>query len=157
MASELILKELSRYQIGTYAYIIHRHALLRPDQEAFVYGSERITFSEFNARVNSLVHALQAMGVKKGDGIGILSWNCLDYVVVYGAAMKGGFVLSRFNPRLVAEELNYLINYSEVNTLFVGPELAEMANLLRPKLPRVKNIIAIEEPRPRGWYTSMTF
>jgi len=116
--SGLILKELSRYKIGTFADIIYRNALLYPNQEAFVCGTERITFSEFNARVNSLVHALQAMGVNKGDGIGILSRNCLDYVVVYGSAMKGGFILSRFNPRLGANELNYLINYSEVNAGF---------------------------------------
>jgi long-chain acyl-CoA synthetase len=152
MTSGLILKELSRYKIGTFAYIIHRHALLRPDKEAYVYGKERITYAEFNARVNRLVHALQAMGVNKGDGIGILSWNCLDYVVVYGAAMKGGFVLSRINPRLGADELNYLINYSEVNTLFVGPEFIEMVKSLRPQLPRVKIIISIEESVPNVPY-----
>jgi long-chain acyl-CoA synthetase len=147
-----ILKELSRYKIGTFAYIIRRHALLRSDKEAFVYGSERITYSEFNARVNSLVHALQAMGVNKGDSIGILSWNCLDYVIVYGAAMKGGFVLSRFNPRLSADELNYLINYSESNTLFVGPELVEMVESLRPQLPKVKNFVSLEGHAPNMTY-----
>jgi acyl-CoA synthetase (AMP-forming)/AMP-acid ligase II len=89
MAPRLILKELSRYQIGTYADIVYRNALLYPDQEAFVYGVERITFAEFNARVNSLIHALRSVGVKKGDRIGILSWNCLEYADVYGAAMKG--------------------------------------------------------------------
>jgi acyl-CoA synthetase (AMP-forming)/AMP-acid ligase II len=148
MLTRTILKELSRYQIGTFADIIHRHALLQPNQEAFVYGSERITFSEFNARVNSLIHALQAMGVKKGDVIGILSWNCLGYVEVYGAAMKGGFIASPFNPRLRERELEYLINYSEANSLFVGPELMEMANKLRPRLPKVKNFISLEASVP---------
>jgi len=128
--SGVILKELSRYKIGTFADIIYRNALLYPNQEVFVCGTERITFSEFNARVNSLVHALQAMGVNKGDGIGILSRNCLDYVVVYGSAMKGGFILSRFNPRLGADELDYLISYSKANTLFVGPELVEMVSFV---------------------------
>ena len=70
-----ILKELSRYKIGTYADIIYRNALMYPEREAFIYGKERITFSEFNARANSLIHALWAMGVKKGDVIGVLSWN----------------------------------------------------------------------------------
>ncbi len=154
MISGLILKELSRYKIGTYAHIIHRHALLRPDKVAFIYDKERITFSEFNDRVNSLVHALQAMGVNKGDGIGILSWNCLDYIVVYGSAMKGGFILSRFNPRLGTDETKYLINYSEVNTLFVGPEFVEIVNSLRPQLPKVKNIISIEERAPNMLYSN---
>jgi long-chain acyl-CoA synthetase len=140
-----VLQELSRYKIGTFAHIIHRHALLRPDKEAFVYGSERITYSEFNARANSLVHALQAMGVNKGDSIGILSWNCLDYLIAYGAAMKGGYILSRFNPRLGAEELNYLVNYSESNVLFVGPELFDVINSLRSQLTKVKNFVSLED------------
>lgn len=148
MATRNILRELSRYKIGTFAHIIHRHALLHPDQEAFVYGSERITFSEFNARVNSLIHALQAMEVKKGDLIGILSWNCLGYVEVYGAAMKGGFIASPFNPRLREQELEYLINYSGANSLFVGPELIDMANQLRSHLPKVKNFISFEASVP---------
>jgi len=152
MPKRNILSELSRYNLGTFAHIIHRHALLQPDKEAFVYGSKRITFSQYNARVNSLIHALQAMGVKKGDPIGILSWNCLGYVEVYGAAMKGGFITSPFNTRLKERELEYIINYSEANTLFVGPELIETVNQLRPRLPKVKNFISFETASPNMLY-----
>ncbi len=144
MPTGKILKELSRYKIGTFAYIIHRHSLLRPDAEAYVYGEERVTYAEFNARVNSLVHALQELGLSKGDPIGLLSWNCLEYAIVYGAAMKGGYLLSRFNPRLAQEELDYLINYSEVGTLFVGPELVAATTTLKPSLATVKNYISLE-------------
>ncbi|MBA7653635.1 Long-chain-fatty-acid--CoA ligase [subsurface metagenome] len=146
--AKYILRELCRYKIGTYADVIYRNALLYADQEAFIYGSERITFAEFNARVNSLIHALQAAGVKKGNVIGILSWNCLEYADVYGAAMKGGFIASPFNPRLQASELDYLINYSEANTLFVGPELVEIVNSLRSHLPKVKHFISFEGSAP---------
>ena len=83
MPANLILKELSRYKIGTYADIIYRNALLRADHEVFVYGAQRITFSQFNKRVNSLIAALYSLGLKKGDGIGILSWNCLEYTDIY--------------------------------------------------------------------------
>jgi long-chain acyl-CoA synthetase len=146
MEKKFLLKELSRYNINTYADIIYRNALLYPDREAFIYASERITFSEFNARANSLIHALSSLGVKKGDGIGVLSWNCLEYVDVYGAAMKGGVILSLFNPRLQANELDYMINYSEANTLFVGPELLDMANSLRPRISKIKHFISFEQP-----------
>jgi long-chain acyl-CoA synthetase len=144
MPEKKLLQELSRYQIGTFADIMYRNALIYPDEEAFIYGSERITFAEYNARVNSLIHALQAAGVKKGDVIGILSWNCLEYIDVYGAAMKGGFIASPFNPRLQENELDYLINYSEATALFVGPELVEVATALRPRLPTVKHFISFE-------------
>jgi long-chain acyl-CoA synthetase len=148
VSKRFVLKELSRYRIGSFADIIYRNALLYADEEAFAYASERTTFAGFNARVNSLIHALQSMGVKKGDVLGILSWNCLEYADVYGAAMKGGFIASPFNARLQANELDYLINYSEANTLFVGPELVETANSLRARLPNVKNFISLEGPAP---------
>jgi long-chain acyl-CoA synthetase len=148
MTSKLVLRELSRYKIGTYADIIYRNALIYPDREAFIYGSERVTFGEFNARVNSLIHALWSIGVNKGEGIGVLSWNCLEYADVFGAAQKGGFIISPINVRLQANELDRLINYSEVNTLFVGQELVELANSLRPRLPNVKNYISFGDSMP---------
>lgn len=42
MPTRNILRELCRYNIGTYADVICRNALLYPDQEAFVYGATRI-------------------------------------------------------------------------------------------------------------------
>jgi acyl-CoA synthetase (AMP-forming)/AMP-acid ligase II len=148
MTPRLLLKELSRYNIGTYADIIYRNALLYPDREALVAGAERVTFAEFNARVNSLICALRSMGVKKGDVVGVLSWNCLDYAYAFGAAMKGDLIISPFNCRLQADELDYLINYSEANTLFVGPEFVEMADRLRPRIPKIKNFISFEGSAP---------
>lgn len=142
MSKKFILQELSRYNTGIYADIIYRNALLYTDEMAIKCGDESITFGEFNDRINALIHALHSMDVKKGDVLGILSWNCLEYADVYGAAMKFGFISSPFNPRLKDDELDYLINYSECNTLFVGPELVEVVDRLRTRLPKVKNFIA---------------
>ncbi len=144
MTERLLLKELCRYNIGTFADIVYRNALLHADAEAFVYGSRRVTFSQFNEMVNRLIHALTALGVRKGDVLGILSWNCLEYAVVYGAAMKGGFIASPFNPRLNRDELEYLITYSTANTLFVGPELVDIVHSLRSSVGSVKHYISLE-------------
>jgi long-chain acyl-CoA synthetase len=143
MSTKLILKELCRYTRWTFADVIYRNALLHPDDEAFVCGTERITFSRFNARVNSMIHALNELGAKKGDCIGMLSWNCLEYPDVNGMAMKGGFIAAFFNPRLHEDELEYLINYSDARILFVGPELVSVVNGLRSRLPNVKHYISI--------------
>jgi len=148
MSERLLLKELSRYKVGTWADIIYRNALIYPDKEAFVYGDTRITYSQFNTRINKMIHALNKMGVKKGDVVGILSWSCLQFAEYYGISMKGGFIASPFNPRLQANELEYIINYSEANTLFVGPELFEMASSIRDKLPKIKNFISLESAGP---------
>jgi acyl-CoA synthetase (AMP-forming)/AMP-acid ligase II len=111
--------------LGTFADIIYRNAILYPDSEAFVRGAERVSFKDFNARVNRLVHGLDALGLRKGDIIGVLSWNQLEYLEVFGAAMKGGFVLAHFNPRLQAGELAHLVNDAGTKVLFLGPELVE--------------------------------
>jgi acyl-CoA synthetase (AMP-forming)/AMP-acid ligase II len=79
MLGKFTLRELSRYPLGTFADIIYRNAILYPENEAFVCGPVRRTFQEFNQRVNRLIHGLQALGIQKGEVIGILSWNQLEY------------------------------------------------------------------------------
>lgn len=148
MSDHLLLKELARYRIGTWADIIYRNALLYPDREAFLDGEKRVTYGGFNARVNRLVNALQSLGVRKGDMLGILCWNCLEVAEVYGAAMKGGFIASPYNPRLQSAELEYLVNYSGASVLFFGPEMADTVGTLRQRLPGVKHYITIEGTGP---------
>ena len=148
MSKTLVLKELSRYDTGTYADIIYRNAILYADEMAMKCGSESITFGQVNKRINSVIHALSSLGVKKGDVLGILSWNCLDYADVYGAAMKFGYISSPYNPRLQLDELEYLINYSEANTIFVGPHLIDLVNELKPRIPKVKHFISFEKSVP---------
>jgi len=67
---ENIMRESCRHNLGLIPDIILRNALFYPNQEAFVYGDRRVTFEEYNGRVNSLVHALHDLGVKKGDVLG---------------------------------------------------------------------------------------
>jgi long-chain acyl-CoA synthetase len=138
MSGKLVLRELSRYQLGTFADIIYRNAILYPDSEAFVCGSERISFKRFNERVNLLIHGLHALGIHKGDIIGILSWNQPEYPEVFGAAMKGGFVLAHFNPRLKAGELVHVINDAEPRVLFLGSELVETIARIRKQLSKIE-------------------
>ena len=134
--------------MGTYADLIYRNALLYPEESAFKCGPDLVTFSEYNSRVNRLIHALQSLGVRRGEVLGILSWNCLEYADVYGAAMKGGYIASPYNARLQSGEVDYLINYSEASTVFVGPELVETIDCLRSRLPKVRNLISFKGSFP---------
>ena len=63
MGKSFTLKELSRYQPGTFAEVIYRNAILYPDTEAFVCEEQRVTFQEFNKRSNRLANSLKK-GVK---------------------------------------------------------------------------------------------
>lgn len=140
----LILKELSKYDIGTYAEIVCRNALYYPDREVFACDGVRLTFSEYNSRINRLIRALLDLGLRKGDVIGVLSWNSLEYAEIYGAAMKGGFVVSPFNARLQQEELRSLIPYSEAKAVFVGREFVTMADKIRETIPDNPHWISVD-------------
>ncbi|MCK4790026.1 MAG: long-chain-fatty-acid--CoA ligase [Desulfobacteraceae bacterium] len=143
LTKKYLLQELCRYPLGTFANIVYRNAILFPDHEAFVCGSERISFKQFNARANRLIHGLHALGIQKGDIIGILSWNRLEYLEVFGAAMKGGFVLAHYNPRQQAGELVHLINDSEPRILFIGPECVETIDKIHNQLPKTILILVL--------------
>ena len=97
---EAILGASCRYKEGLLGDIILRNASFFPDRVAFIYGDQRITFGQYNKRVNGLIHALHDLGVKKGEVLGILSWNCIEYTYLFGAAEKGGFIVAPFNVRL---------------------------------------------------------
>ena len=141
MTNKYLLQELCRYPLGTFANIIYRNAVLYPDQEAFVCGTDRITFKNFNKRANRLVHGLHALGIQKSDMIGILSWNCLEYLEVFGGVMKGGFVLAHYNPRQHSRELIQMINDSEPRILFVGPRCIETISKIHKELPKTELIL----------------
>jgi len=145
---EAILKASCRYRVGLLGDIILRNASFFPDRLAFIYGDQRITFGQYNKRVNSLIHALRDLGIKKGEVLGILSWNCIEYTYAFGAAEKGGFIVAPFNVRLSKNEIDYLINDSETSVLFVGAEFGDLVDNLRPRIPRVKHFISLEGSLP---------
>ena len=147
MNDKLTLKELSRYELGTFADIIYRNAILYPDNEAFVCGSKRISFKYFNERANRLINGLKELKTQKGEVIGILSWNCLEYTEVFGAAMKGGYILAHFNPRLKDQELVHVINDSKARVLFIGPDLVEILKRIHKQLSHTKTIVAFGNAR----------
>ncbi len=151
MLDNYLLKALSRYNPETWADIIYRNSLLYPNKEAFVFEKERITFAEYNNRVNKLINALYRLNCRTGDVIGILSWNCLKFAEINGVAMKGGFIAAPFNPRLKDSELEFVINNSLAKTVFIGSELVDTVKSIRQRLPNVKHFICLE-----GAFTDMT-
>ena len=71
------------------ADVIRINAATYPQKIAFICQGEQPTFGEFSARVDRLVDSLYKSGVSKGDRIGILSSNRIEFAESYGAAEKG--------------------------------------------------------------------
>ena len=125
------------------ALVHRRNEKLYPNKLAVICGDRRVTFAELEARVNRLVNALLARGVRKGDRIAILAKNCVELFEVYGAAEKGGFIIVPLNWRLQPHELAVLINDCSPSVLFVEQGYVEAINSIRAQVPGVGHFVAI--------------
>ena len=126
----------------TFRDILVTNAVSYTDKTALVFKGNRYTFGEVNNRVNSIINALAEMGVKKGDHVGILAYNCPQYFEAF-ALSKAGLVCVPLNFRSVARELVYLINDSEINTIIVSKDFVDLVNSIRNEIKGVKNFISL--------------
>lgn len=70
-----------------------------PDKIAIEDDTKRITYQELNARVNSLVHGLTELGLKKGDIVCHLQGNTVEHFELLFAVAKAGMIRMPLNPR----------------------------------------------------------
>ena len=82
------------------------------DREAMVLGAERVTFADFLARVDAFAAGLVALGLGRGDALGIWLPNRPRWFVAQYAAARLGIVVVALNPRYRAHELGYILGQS---------------------------------------------
>ncbi len=72
----------------------------------------RWTYAEFGRRVDELARALMALGVERGERVGIWSTNRAEWTLTQFATSKLGAMLVNVNPSYQASELEYALNQS---------------------------------------------
>src|SRR5882672_2614560 len=112
-----------------------------PDNEALVstFENQRYTYAELLAEVNRVARSLMALGVQKGERVGIWSTNCVAWVLAQFATAKIGAILVNVNPAYGTYELEYALRQSECNVLISGERFkdADYAKMLREILPEL--------------------
>jgi acyl-CoA synthetase (AMP-forming)/AMP-acid ligase II len=81
-----------------------------PDAVAYVEGDERVTFSEWVRRADSLATALGDRGVGSGDVVALLLPSSIDFAVGYAAASRLGAVATGINTRLGPNEITAILD-----------------------------------------------
>ncbi len=81
-----------------------------------------ITWRVFDEKANRVANMLLVRGIKKGDKVGILLMNCLEWLPIYFGILKTGALAVPLNYRYTAEEIRYCVDLAEVNILLFGPE-----------------------------------
>lgn len=105
-----------------------------------VFEKRRFTYTEFLEEVNRVARALLAIGLQKGDRVGIWSSNCAAWVLTQFATAKIGAILVTLNPAYRVYELEFALRQSECNVLisaerFKDDDYLGMLRDLMPELP----------------------
>ena len=111
---------------------LRRAAKLYPDKTAIVDGKLRLTYRDFQARVNQLGHALLSLGIGPGDRVCILSPNSHFFLESYYGVTQIGAILVPLNYRLTASDHEYIINHAGVKAVLVDHEYTSLVDQIRP-------------------------
>ena len=155
--------------IGQY---FERQVAASPDHDFIVYPDRdlRWTYAQFDERVDRLAKGLLAIGLEKGDHLGMWARNVPDWLTFAFATAKIGVVLVTVNPVYKSHELAYVIEQSDMKALVIidafrdvdyveiirglVPEAStqERGHLDSPKFPRLKSLIYMGPEKHRGFY-----
>ena len=123
------------------------------DRDALVdrASGRRWTYNELATDVDAVALGLQALGVAKGDRVGIWAPNCAEWVLTQYATAKLGAILVNINPAYRVHELEFVLNQAEVGTLVATPtfktsDYEAMINEVRPNCPALRTVLLIGRP-----------
>ncbi|MBT6179427.1 MAG: long-chain-acyl-CoA synthetase [Deltaproteobacteria bacterium] len=86
----------------------------------FMWSDMAYSFAEANVRVNRIANALDKIGVKQGDHVGIMMDNHPDYLACLGAFSRMGVVGVLLNPGVRGDVLEHALEAGEVGRLIVA-------------------------------------
>ena len=108
--------------------LLTNRAERNPDREAYVDSQSgiRVTFRDLNLRCNRVANSLIELGVKPGDRVAVALMNSVEFLEAYFAIAKIGGILVPLNWRLVADELQFILQDSGSSTLIFGEEFIDL-------------------------------
>ena len=119
------------------AGLLSHHSRYRRDRPAVVCGDARLTFGDFERRVNRTAHALQGLGLGPGDKVATVLGNCLELLEVYAAIARTGMVVVPLSPLLRGPALKTLLDDSDTRALVAEGAFAETLLAIRGNLPGI--------------------
>ncbi|KAL2840189.1 hypothetical protein BJY01DRAFT_236812 [Aspergillus pseudoustus] len=128
----------------------------------FPWTGARWTYADLNDEADRVARGMLAMGIKKGDRVGIMAGNCEQYISIFFAAARVGAILVVLNNTYTPSELYYALDHTDCRLLFLTPRinrhsLEEVLEKLGPKPKQSRKSNALEEiVIIRGEYKNFT-
>ena len=128
-------------------------------REAFVAGTQRLTFRAFREEVRRTAKGLMALGVKRGDHVAILMGNRMEWVLSFFALQQLGATTVGLNTWATPREMEYSLSHAEVTCLiavdrFRRNDYRAMIGAMQPRatvLPKLRHLVwvaADAQPAP---------
>ena len=105
----------------------------------------RYSYKDSYERMQKLANALESIGVKVGDRVGVLAWNSHQHFEIYFGLPGMGAVMVSLNMRLATEDLSYVVNHSGSNFIIVEEDLISVAEKIAPHCKTIKAFIIITD------------
>ncbi|WP_445153622.1 AMP-binding protein [Arthrobacter sp. Hor0625] len=126
-------------------------------EAAAVPGGEarRWSYTKMNDDVDRLARALLALGVAKGDRIGIWSPNCAEWTILQYATAKIGAILVNVNPAYRSHELEFVVQQNGMRMLVAAPsdknsDYTGMARRALAHCPELRELVFLPDANQPG-------
>ena len=105
--------------------LLCEQAAKSPDRPVAISAAGEVSYAELVHRARSVARRLQVDGIGRGDAIGLLANNCVEWLEIFFAASALGAVVVPFSTWSTAAELEFLLQDSRVRFLFTLARLGE--------------------------------
>ena len=131
----------------TRIYDILDHYLEKyPNQEAALASKkggvwQKISIQEYVSQTNLISYGLLAIGVEKGNRVGLVSGNRPEWNMIDFAIMQIGAVSVPIYPNISQEDYRHILNHAEMKVIFIDGK--DLRGKLEPIMPEVTSLKAI--------------
>jgi long-chain acyl-CoA synthetase len=117
--------------------VMASHGKWRADKTAIICEDRRITWGEFNQRINKVANGLMKLGLQKGEKVSLLMANRIEVLEILFGTVKAGGVIVPLSAMVQGDSLARMIINSDSKFLFVGPGLREVIGRYRTEFKNI--------------------
>jgi len=134
--------------------ILRVHAKNHPSKVALKdWRGRALTYQELESRTNRLANGLLGLGLRKGDRVAVMLYNCAEFVEIDCAMAKAGLVVVPINWRYIDKEVAYVVDNSDAKALIVGEDFVGCIDGIRGGFEKVgtDNYVSLGSKRLEGY------
>ena len=141
--------------LPTIANAVATHARLSPDRLATRDSRRSLSWAEWHDRATRLAAGMRGLGLAKGDRVGVVAYNRIEWMEIYVAMARAGLVVVPLNFRLTGPEMAYILDHAEVAAVIAGSEFCAVLDSIRSDIAvRADRYVALPDASvsaPAGW------